>query len=318
MDFAALLIENDQLEKAQSVLKQRAELLDNKIIGGSYLLKNIWNLLTNVAQLSARQSGLSKERNLTQETFEFLKQHRYCRAQNSVLGPIIRERLLRKDLPAAIEDFQRIAQQYKHTPLQYELLTLLVRLSNAIGNEDSAINETLPDYNLKDAGHAQELLKAITDTIRNIHGPSNMNSGLLVAFAEAGTDKQLRRLLLNPDFRLNEELLLKNCEHLSESGAKRILLRLAQAMRGIKRGLIDEQGIYKILLSKLVKSNDCNGALNLYQHLSMDEEAILGQDFLKMLVDLLRSNHLPIPSDLALKARILNDEPCRNAKAETI
>lgn len=304
-----MLIENDQLEKAQNILKKRSDLLDKKIIGGDYLLKNIWNLLTNVAQLSARKGDLTEERNLTREMFEFLKQHRYCKVQNLLLGPIIRERLLRNDLPAAVEDFQNLAKQYKHTPLQYELLTLLVRLSNTIGKEDDhTANDEAQHYNLRDSEHAQDLLKAVTETIRHIHGPANMNSGLLVAFAEAGTDNQLRRLILNPEFRFNDELLLRNCEHLSESGASPILLRLARAMRNINRGLIDEQKIYKIILNNLVKENNYDGALSLYEYLSMDEEVVLGQDFLKMLVDLLRANNLQIPSELALKARIYNLE----------
>lgn len=261
-------------------------------------MKNVWNLLSNVAKLAASCSKVSlpKERNLTEEMFEFLKQYRYCKVQNLILGPIIRERLMRKDLQTAIEDFHRLSDKYKHTPLQYELLTLLVRLSNNEAETQA--------YNLRDSEHAQDLLKVVTEIIARVHGAANMNSGLVMAFAEAGTENQLRRLLLNPEFRLNEELLLKNCEHLSESNRSETLLRLARSIRGLNRGPLNEHKIYQIILENLVKVNDCSGALNLYKHLSLDEELILGQDFMKLLIDLLRGNNLQIPSELALKARV--------------
>lgn len=276
------------------MLEERS--LKHRIIGGDYILKNVWNFLTTVAQYAASSKDLSTDRNLTRETYEFVKNLGYCRTHNAILGPIVRERLLRGDLPAAIREFKQLATQYKHTPLQFELLSLIVRLCNS--GEDLSIQ-----YNCS-AEEAQNHLSEITEIITKVHGPVNMNSGLLMAFAESGSDNQLRRLLINPEFRINEDLLLRNCEHLGQEGAVQTLLRLARGARGLNR-VIDEQNIYNMLLNKFIKSNDYQSALNLYDRLESDDELKISQEFLRNIVNLLKTNNIEIPSNVALRARVV-------------
>ncbi|XP_073828220.1 leucine-rich pentatricopeptide repeat containing 2 [Musca autumnalis] len=294
VDYASLLVSCGQLDAAKDLLEERS--LKHRIVGGDYILKNVWNLLTNVAQYAASQKDLSPERNLTRETYAFIQKLGYCRTHNAILGPIVRERLLRNDLAGALKEFKQLATQYKHTPLQFELLSLIVRLCNA-GEEDRA------KYNCT-AEEAQQFLSEITEIITKIHGTVNMNSGLLLAFAESGSDNQLRRLLLTPEFRINEDLLLKNCEHLGKEGAVKTLLRLARGARGLNR-VIDEQNIYNMLLNNFTKSNDYQAALNLYERLEADDEMKISQDFLRNLVNLLKTNNVEIPSNVALRARIV-------------
>lgn len=289
-----MLISQGQLDKAKELLEERS--LNHRIIGGDYILKNMWNLLTNVARHAAKAQNLSADRNLTRETYAFLQKLGYCRTHNTILGPIVRERLLRGDLPAAINEFKQLATQYKHTPLQFELLSLLVRLCN--NSED--MKQT---YNCN-AEEAQQMLSEVTDIITKIHGPVNMNSGLLVAFAESGSDKQLRRLLINPEFRINEDLLLRNCEHLGQEGAVQTLLRLARGARGLNR-VINEQSIYDMLLNNFIKSNNYEAALNLYDRLEADDELKISQEFVRNLVNLLKTNNIEIPSNIALRAKIV-------------
>lgn len=282
------------MDAAKDLLEERS--LKHRITGGDYVLRNVWNLLTNVAQYAATLKDLPADRNLTREIYAFIQRLGYCRTHNAILGPIVRERLLRGDLPAAINEFKQLANQYKHTPLQFELLSLIVRLCN--GNEEAKAK-----YNCS-TEEAQQLLSEITQIITKIHGPINMNSGLVLAFAESGSDNQLRRLLLNPEFRINEDLLLRNCEHLGQEGAVKTLLRLARGARGLNR-VLDEQNIYNMLLNNFIKLNDYQAALNLYDRLEADDELKISQDFLRNIVNLLKTNNIEIPSSIALRARIV-------------
>uniref|UniRef100_A0A1A9VUQ3 Pentatricopeptide repeat-containing protein-mitochondrial domain-containing protein n=1 Tax=Glossina austeni TaxID=7395 RepID=A0A1A9VUQ3_GLOAU len=294
IDYAALLVQNNQMESAKELLENRSK--HNRIIGGDYVLKNVWNLLTSVAHQAALSTDLPPERNLSREFYVFLQKLGYCRIHNTTLGPLVRERLLRGDLPAAVKEFKQLAQQYKYTPLQFELLSLLVRL----GNADNALQKQYKCSNEM----AQQLLGEVTEIITDVHGIVNMNSGLLLAFAESGTDNQLRRLLMNPEFRINEELLIRNCEYLGQEGAVQTLTRLARGARGLNR-VIDEQNIYKMLLNNFVKLNDHSAALKLYECLEADDELKISQDFVRTLVNLLRANNIEIPSSLALKAQVI-------------
>ncbi|SPP86284.1 leucine-rich PPR motif-containing protein, mitochondrial [Drosophila guanche] len=297
IDFAGLLVHGGQLEAAKQLLQRRAD--QHKIIGGTYVIKNVWQLLTHVAQMAADtkpQEAAPTGRNLTQETLDFLRQLGYCQAHNALLGPVVREWLLRGDLDAAVAEFQRLASQHKHTPLQFELLSLLVRL----GNGDA---EELARFPGATAATAQQHLAAVTATVSRVHGAANMNSALLLALAESGTETQLRRLIINPEFRINHELLLKNCEHLGQEGAVRTLLRLARGVRGVQRS-IDEQRIYDMLLSQFSKSNNYEAALDLYERLEADDELKVSQEFIRNLVKLLQLNNVEIPSGIALRAQI--------------
>ncbi|KAH8273334.1 hypothetical protein KR018_000276 [Drosophila ironensis] len=298
IDYAALLVHGDQLEAAKQVLQQRTQ--QHKIVGGDYVIKNVWQLLTNVAQLAAKQGPSegqdSAASNLTRETLEFLRDLGYCQSHNALLGPVVREWLLRGDLDAAVAEFQRLATKHKHTPLQFELLSLLVRL----GNGDA---EELARYPGTTAATAQQHLAAVTATVSRVHGAANMNSALLLALAESGTETQLRRLIINPEFRLNHELLVKNCEHLGQEGAVRTLLRLARGVRGVQR-TIDEQKIYDLLLAQFSRSNNFEAALDLFERLEADDELKVSQEFLRNLVQLLQVNKVDIPSGIALRAQI--------------
>uniref|UniRef100_A0A1I8NWD3 Pentatricopeptide repeat-containing protein-mitochondrial domain-containing protein n=1 Tax=Stomoxys calcitrans TaxID=35570 RepID=A0A1I8NWD3_STOCA len=294
VDYASLLVSSGQLDKAKEILEERS--MKHRIIGGDYVLRNVWNLLTNVAQYAATLKDLPADRNLTREMYAFMQKLGYCRTHNTILGPIIRERLLRHDLQSAIKEFKQLAQQYRHTPLQFELLSLIVRLCND--------NEDLKSQYKCNPEEAQQLLSEITEIITKVHGTINMNSGLLLAFAESGTDNQMRRLLINPEFRINEELLLRNCEHLGQEGAVQTLLRLARGARGLNR-VIDEQNIYNMLLNNFIKTNDYQAALNLYERLEADDDLKISQDFLRSIVSLLKTNNIEIPSNIALRARIV-------------
>lgn len=304
IDYAALLVHGEQLEAAKQLLQQRSQ--QHKIVGGDYVIKNVWQLLTNVAQLAASRSASESEKeqepgakptNLTREMLDFLRGLGYCQSHNALLGPVVREWLLKGDLDAAVAEFQRLANKHKHTPLQFEILSLLVRLGNGDEKELARFQDTTT------AQTAQQHLATVTSTVSRVHGAANMNSALLLALAESGTETQLRRLIINPEFRINHDLLVKNCEHLGQEGAVRTLLRLARGVRGVQR-TIDEQKIYDLLLGQFCRSNDYEAALDLFERLEADDEMKVSQDFLRNLVQLLNVNQVEIPSGIALRAQI--------------
>ncbi|EDV92378.1 leucine-rich PPR motif-containing protein, mitochondrial [Drosophila grimshawi] len=293
IDYASLLVHENQLDAAKELLQQRA--LQQRVNGGDYVIKNVWQLLNNVAQLAVR-ANLNTETSLSLETFEFLRKLGYCQAHNALLGPVVREWLLRGNLDEAVSEFQRLATRFKHTPLQFEMLSLLVKLSN--GDETELAR--FPGTTIKSA---QQHLGSVTATVSRVHGDANMNSALLLALAESGTETQLRRLIINPEFRLNHELLLKNCEHLGQEGAIRTLIRLARGVRGLQR-TIDEQRIYDMLLAQFAKNNNYEGAIDLYERLQADDELKVSLDFVRNLVKLLQLNNIEIPSSIAMRAQI--------------
>lgn len=297
IDYAALLVQGQQLEAAKQLLQRRAE--QHKVVGGDYVMKNVWQLLTNVGQLAASSHAggeSSKQLNQTREWLDFLRGLGYCQSQNALLGPVVREWLLKGNLDAAVAEFQRLANTHKHTPLQFELFSLLVRLGN--GDE-----QELTRFPGVTAESAQQHLAAVTATVSRIHGAANMNSALLLALAESGKETQLRRLIINPEFRINHELLVKNCEHLGQEGAVRTLLRLARGVRGVQR-TIDEQKIYDLLLAQFCRSNDYEAALDLFERLEADDELKVSHEFLRNLVQLLQVNQVEIPSTIALRAHV--------------
>ncbi|XP_055854793.1 leucine-rich PPR motif-containing protein, mitochondrial [Episyrphus balteatus] len=291
LDFAALTVKQNELEKAKQILMERAA--SRKVFGGDYVIKNVWNLLTNVAQLAAKQTDLPKETNITKEMFFFVRKLGFCNAHNAVLGPIIREYILRKDIRSAVAEFKTLAETFRHTPLQFELSSLLVRLSNGKHKENFNVSKE----------EAKELLQDLTRTASSIHGQVNMNSSLLLAVAESGTENQLRKLLINPEFRLNHEMLAQNCEHLNKEGSVYTLMRLAKACRGLGH-VIKEHDVYNMLLMKFVNENNCAASLELFEKLEADDEFKMSQEFLRTLVNLLKVNKLDIPSSLALRAQV--------------
>ncbi|EDX16847.1 GD16422 [Drosophila simulans] len=164
IDYAALLVQGQQLEAAKQLLQRRAE--QHKVVGGDYVMKNVWQLLTNVGQLAASSHAggeSSKQLNQTREWLDFLRGLGYCQSHNALLGPVVREWLLKGDLDAAVAEFQRLANTHKHTPLQFELLSLLVRLGN--GDE-----QELARFPGVTAESAQQHLAAVTATEETFMG----------------------------------------------------------------------------------------------------------------------------------------------------
>lgn len=288
VDYAAALAEVGNIEEAKKNLRLRAQVAN--IRGGENINKNIWNLLNIVSH----QAKPEKETNETKELFQFLQQYGYCSHQNSVLGPIIKEHLNKNDLRGAVTEFKAFCQKHKVTPLQRQMMTVLVEAANQ--------EEVQKRFGVTQ-DEARKLLEELTAAATSVHGAASTNIALIVAFSEAGSDKQLRKMLIDPKVRISPEILRKQCEYLSSNKKLDALLRLARCSKGLAHLRGQEQEIFKMLINSLSEENDCDGALQLFETLKADDELKISSDFIKTLTDLLKKNNLELPTTVALYAK---------------
>lgn len=297
IDWAALLIENGQIDEAKDLLRKRAAA--GKLRGGTGVLKNLWQLLANMAVVTAaNQSGATG--NQTKDMLKFLCELGYCDPQNnSLLGPIIREHLLKGEIKQAVMEFEAIARQYRKTPLQFELLSTLIKISNETDSATPTADKPTVDI---DAGEAKTLLEHVMNTTSSIHGTVNTNVSMVVAFAQSGTEKQLRKTLIDPNVQVNMDAILKQCSYLCANGAIEPLLKLAKCSRGLS-GSVREQDFYNVILQHYVRENDFMAALALFDRIAGDDEFKLTAEFMRNLIGLLEKNNLEVPSSVAMLAR---------------
>uniref|UniRef100_A0A182R6A2 Leucine-rich PPR motif-containing protein, mitochondrial n=1 Tax=Anopheles funestus TaxID=62324 RepID=A0A182R6A2_ANOFN len=289
IDYAALLVERGQLDGARKILRERAT-AGGKLRGADdgSTSKNIWNLLTSTAQWAAASGRkATAPNNTTQQLLDFLVELGYCNYDNALLGPVLREYLLAGDKRTAIAEFQRIAKAKRRTPLQLEIVTLLVELTN--GQDDADITPT----------EAKTLLSETIQIVSQIHGPVNTNNTLIVALAVAGTEAQLRRMLINPEVRINHEYILTQCEFLVGSGKLEPVLRLAKCSKGLAN--VRESDFLLLALGQYVRENNCDAAVQLFQRL-LDEgdELKITTEFARKLSDLLEANNFEVPVGLQM------------------
>uniref|UniRef100_A0A182T6K4 Pentacotripeptide-repeat region of PRORP domain-containing protein n=1 Tax=Anopheles maculatus TaxID=74869 RepID=A0A182T6K4_9DIPT len=289
IDYAALLVERGQLDGARKVLRERAT-SGGKLRGADdgSTSKNVWNLLSKTAQWAAASGGKVESPNTTQQLLDFLVELGYCNYDNALLGPVLREYLLAGEKRTAIEEFKRIAKDKRRTPLQLEIITLLVELTNGPA-EASDISPA----------DAKTLLSETIQSVSQIHGPVNTNNTLIVALAVAGTEAQLRRMLINPEVRINHEYILTQCEFLVGSGKIEPVLRLAKCSKGLAN--VRESDFLLLALGQYVRENNCEAAVRLFQRL-VDEgdELKVTTEFARKLSDLLEANNFEVPAGLQM------------------
>lgn len=288
IDLAALMIENDRITNAKEILVNRAT---TKLQGGTHCQKNIWALLSNVASFSAK---IGSTVNLSEEFLQLLIKLGYCTYHNTLLGPIIKEYLLKNDIKNAMSQFENIVNTHKKTPMHFELMTKLIEISNS---QDA--NETIS------SAEAKEMLAKVVGIVTSIHGAPNANVSLVVALAKAGTEGQLRKILIDPKLELNTDMVVKQCEYLSTSGAEATLFKLAKCSRGLGRIslVFKEQDLYDLLLNEYTRENNFSAALALFERIVEDEEVRLSKDFIRKVADLLEKNNLELPTALQMQLR---------------
>lgn len=281
IDFAGFLIKQNQIEEAKEVLRKRAK---KKIIGENNN-KNVWYLLNVLSEKAAKEGEVE---HLTKSFLNFLVKHKYCRHTNTLLGPLVRECLLKKDLRKAVAEYKDIVKRYRKTPLNLELLTLLVSVKNGQSG----------DYGEFTENEVMDMIGDVFKAVELVHGLAAAKTSLLFATAEGGTDKQVRKILMDPNVRVDPQALQRQCEYLGKAGKTEPLFRLIKSSRGLSHNIINEQQLMCVLMQTLAKLNHIDEAVRLFDRLLEEDEFKVSKEIASIVVDLLRRNNLELPSRL--------------------
>lgn len=287
IDLATLLINKSRLDDARQLIVDLPPYKSTKSI--TSLTKNIWQLLSAAAQYSV-EKGIND--NVSEQLLRVLIEKRYAEHTNTLLGAVIKEHLDKNEIHKAIAVFKQYATDYQKTPQTTTLLTLLIEISN---------DEKCSEYSLTKP-EAVEYLQEIIDLVKTVHGSENANVSVIVAFASAGKEEQLRKILMNPAVNINIDILLKTLNYLKDRAKIEVIVALARSARGLNHACLEEEKLYEILLSDYVRRNDYAAAVQLYEQIQCNDSGVISRKFNKTLVDLLVRNSQPIPETLRVKA----------------
>lgn len=280
IDFATFLIKHDMVERAKEILLKRAK---RNVIGENNN-KNVWHLLNALAE-----QGTNKQANHSIKAFlDFLVKLKYCRHTNTLLGPLVRERLLKKDLRGAVSEYKDILKRHRKTPLNLELMTILVSIKNGQNDGYGEFTET----------EVMEMIGDVFKAVEHVHGLAPAKTSLLFATAEGGTDKQVRKILMDPSVRVDPQALQRQCEYLGKSGKTEPLLRLIKSSRGLPHSVINEQQLWCVLMQTLAKQNHIDEAVRLFDQLLEEDEFKVNKEIAEIVIDLLKRNNLELPPRL--------------------
>lgn len=282
--LAILLVQKNRLQDAEELLKQFAGL--NETMTTNYIRKNIWELLQAVVDWSVKNKC---DRNLSKIMLDKLVQMGYGNYTKINFGPIIREFIEKDQINAAVNEFERVAIEYRITPQQLTLMTLLIELINSDDQD-----QRWQRYSL-DRPLANEMLRRVVEVARKMLKPEIANTNLLTAFAISGNEQQIRKILMNPALQFNVEQLIVNLEHqVSTTGNLEALIKLAKCNRGLRHEAINEENLYTLLVNKFSTENNHVAAFELYTSLCKDSEYKFSKKLEQKFQDLLARNNIEI------------------------
>ncbi|CAG9826701.1 unnamed protein product [Diabrotica balteata] len=220
----------------------------------------VWRLLNTLAE-----EGKVEE---LDTLFNTLVKKEFIEVSNVLLGPLIKVRLIKKDLESALEKFEWCVNHFKATPWKNELACQLIQ------NEDA------------------EKLQKLTDLSTSIHGEVNSLYDLVFAFVECGRVRQARKILETPGLQVRPQRINTACERYQQEGLIKPLEGLKDATKDLNH--IDRSDIYYQLLLSYIKQDDIDKALGLWTQ--MQEEDMAPSDpFLLKLGDFLQSKGRQVP-----------------------
>lgn len=285
VDLATLLITESRVEHAEKLINDLPKWKNKSI---TYISNNLWRLLDAAVHYGVENSSTE---NMAGKFLKKLIDKGYCEHSNTLLGCVIKEYLEKKQIREAIAAFEQYVNMYQKTPQTLSLLTLLIELSN---------DEKSSEYSLSKE-EAVEYLQQMIELLRQIHGTENTNVNIILAFACAGNEQQLRKILMNPVVRFNTDVLLKSLNYLKGRARIEAVVALARSARGLQHESLDEEKLYEFLLSDFVRTNDYAAAIRLYEHMQNDDSSLISKKFSRTLSDLLVKNNQPIPEKLGVK-----------------
>lgn len=285
VDLATLLITESRIDDAKKLI---ADLPPFKGKSIAYLSSNLWHLLNAAGQYGVDNRS---ETNISEEFLRSLIDKGYFELSNALLGTVIKEFIDKKKIHDAVTTFRQYVNEYKRTPQSLSLLTQLIELSNDENTTEYAISKE----------QAIEYVQEIVSLLKQVHGTENANVSVLLAFASAGKDGQVRKILMNPTIQFNTDMLLKSLSYLKDRSQIDVVVTLARSARGLQHNALNEEKLYEFLLSDFVRTNDWAAALHLFQQIQCDDSSLISKKFNKTLADLLEKNSQPIPEALRVR-----------------
>ena len=190
----------------------------------------------------------------------------------------------------------------RELPVNERYFAALIRGHSKAGNLDKCerLLETMNAVNVSATWKtSKEMTVAYIESKQWEKEYGLIESIIIVAFAQHGTEKQLRKLLLTRPFDVDQ--LKKHVANLSDEGQVTALLKLAKCSDGFHVDF--QQGfIYEMLLERHVRQNDCAGALQLFEEITQGEGKVkLTSKFVSDLKDLLKMNKMEVPAKILLR-----------------
>lgn len=286
IDLATLLVSKDRVNDALKLIHNMGQCKDKNV---THFSVNVFNLLNAVAEYGVKHGT---EENITAKFLEKLKEYGYCEYTNTLLGTVLKEFIDKKNIRDAFATFDHYAEHYRKTPQSLNFLTLLVQLSNGENESEYSVNKD----------ETVEYMQRVIDRMKEIHGAENANVNVILAFALAGYDQQLRKILLNPTVKFNSDTLLKSLNYLKGRSRVDAVVALARCAHGIRHTSLSEEKLYEFLLNDFVRTNDYASAIQLYEEIQATDDAVMSKKFSKTLSELLAKNNQPLPDQLRLKS----------------
>ncbi|XP_059481411.1 leucine-rich PPR motif-containing protein, mitochondrial isoform X2 [Neocloeon triangulifer] len=187
---------------------------------------------------------------------------------NVLLGCLVKVKLLKDDLPGAMEQFKWCCEQHRATPWKSELTRRL------ISSEDAAS------------------LQKLTDLSTQVHGEVNSLYDLVFAFVECGRIRQARRILETPGLRARTFRMNSACERFCEDGKSSPLEGLLEATKDLHH--VDRSNIFLNLLKLYCKNDETDKALDLWTQ-AQEEDFTPSEEFLSVLGSQLKKHNMEIP-----------------------
>uniref|UniRef100_A0A6G1SIZ7 Leucine-rich PPR motif-containing protein, mitochondrial n=1 Tax=Aceria tosichella TaxID=561515 RepID=A0A6G1SIZ7_9ACAR len=183
------------------------------------------------------------------------------------LGALVKVHLVNDDFEKALEEFLRIAQEYRKTPCRTELM------SHCLMKKDP---ETL-----------QKIMNAVTE----IFGETNSLFDLAVCCLKCNKLKQAQKIFSSPGFRVRPIRVYQTCRNLARSGNVSVLENFVNLTRDMYD--LNQDYLYMVLVDVYDKY-DPKRTLHLW-NMMQEEEFQPSKKSLIMIANVLEKNNIEVP-----------------------
>lgn len=284
-DLTTLLISKDRINDANKLIENLVPCTQKNI---SQLGSNIWRLLSAAGGYGVRH-GIKES--MAEHFLVQLINLRYCIPSNTLLGPVVKECLDKKNMHEAVTVFEHYVKEYRKTPQSLSLLTLLIELTNS---------ENLTEFSISKE-EAIKYMQQVIELIKETHGIEKANVAVILGFACAGNGQQLRKILMNPNVKFNAEHLLSSLKYLKDRSKIGAIISIARSAKGLQHTCLSEETLYEFLLTDFIRTNDYTSAIQLYEDIQSDDDSKISKKFAKTLSELLKKNNQQLPEELKIK-----------------